>query len=387
MSKTGPAVAKCLLSGLSPMEIRARRNRHGLLTAMLSAVALTLPATGGAGAETRLLVNCFAPPQHVMCRDILPAWKDNVEKATAKRVTIEFPAKSMAPPPAQWESVTKGVFDGALQFNGFIAKQVVGPRVAMSPFVAVLNAEAMSVALWRTYEKFMADKGEYNAVQLLGLFTAPGADFYSMNDAPIASVEAIKRRKMWALPGTVANLVKETGAPVVSGPAVQMLEIISKGVVDGYAGVPVSSPQEFKLVPYTKSVTFFKAKIFQPSFSFFVNEKKWARSAWPTRPRRALPWARTSRAGPASCRIPSTRPTRPKFWAPASSASMGPRPSWPSSRRWASPPSMRGSSGSAAWASTARRRWPTTSRCSARHPPAPSNSPRADASCSSAYSS
>jgi hypothetical protein len=41
---------------------------------------------------------------------------------------------------------------------------------------------------------------------------------------------------MWGLPGTTANLLKETGAPAVSGPAVQMLELISKGVVDGYAG-------------------------------------------------------------------------------------------------------------------------------------------------------
>jgi TRAP-type C4-dicarboxylate transport system substrate-binding protein len=55
-----------------------------------------------------------------------------------------------------------------------------------------------------------------------------------------------------------------------------MLEIISKGVVDGYSGVPVSTAQEFKLVSYTKSVTVFKSKIFQPSFSFFVSEKKWA---------------------------------------------------------------------------------------------------------------
>jgi TRAP-type C4-dicarboxylate transport system substrate-binding protein len=84
---------------------------------------------------------------------------------------------------------------------------------------------------------------------------------------------------MWALPGTTANLIKETGAPVVAGPAVQMLEIVSKGVVDGYTGIGVSAAQEFKLVSYTKSATIFKAKIFQPSFSFFIGEKKWAKIA------------------------------------------------------------------------------------------------------------
>lgn len=270
MSKTGNAVAKCLLSRTAPRRIGLRP-----APALLVAAALMLPIS--AGAETRLLINCFAPPQHVMCRDILPAWKDNVEKATSKRVTIEFPAKSMAPPPAQWESVTKGVFDGALQFNGFIAKQVAGTRVAMAPFVAVSNAEAMSVALWRTYEKFMADKGEYNEVQLLGLFTAPGADFYSMNDTPLTGIDALKSRKMWALPGVTSTLLKELGTPVVSGPAVQMHEIIARGVVDGFVGIPASDVVAFKLTPYVKSVTVTKRKIFAPAFSFFVSKEKWAK--------------------------------------------------------------------------------------------------------------
>jgi TRAP-type C4-dicarboxylate transport system substrate-binding protein len=275
MSKTGPAVAKCLLFRNARIPVQARSPIYIQAQAALAAAVIALASA--AGAETRLLINCFAPPQHVMCRDILPGWKDSVEKATAKRVTIEFPAKSMAPPPAQWESVTKGVFDGALQFNGFIAKQVVGARVAMSPFVAVLNAEAMSVALWRTYEKFMADKGEYSEVQLLGLFTAPGADFYSMNDTPVASVETLKSRKMWALPGATSTLLKELGTPVVSGPAVQMHEIIARGVVDGFVGIPASDVVAFKLVPYVKSATVTKRKIFAPTFSFFVSKEKWAK--------------------------------------------------------------------------------------------------------------
>lgn len=245
-------------------------------TVAFAAAALTLVA-GHAAAESRLLINCFAPPQHVMCRDILPAWKADVERATAKRVMIDFPAKSMAPPPAQWESVTKGVFDGALQFNGFIANQVAGTRVAMAPFVAVSNAEAMSVALWRTYEKYMADKGEYRPVRLLGLFTAPGADFYSLNDTPITTVESLKSRKMWALPGATSTLLKDMGTPVVSGPAVQMHETIARGVVDGFVGIPASDVIAFKLASYVKSVTVTKRKIFAPAFSFFVSNEKWAK--------------------------------------------------------------------------------------------------------------
>jgi len=46
-------------------------------------------------------------------------------------------------------------------------------------------------------------------------------------------------------------------------------------VVDGYTGVPYSSVTQFKLKDYTKSGTIFKSKIFTPTFSFFIHEKKW----------------------------------------------------------------------------------------------------------------
>jgi TRAP-type C4-dicarboxylate transport system substrate-binding protein len=171
--------------------------------------------------------------------------------------------------------VVNGVVDGALQFNTFIANRVVGIQVAHLPFVGSEDSEPASIALWKTYQKFFADKGEYKDVVLLTTFASNGAEFASTIDKPIRTVQDVVDRKMWALPGTTANVIKATGSPVVSGPAVQMLEIISKGVVDGYTGVPASSTEQFKLTPYTKSITVFSRKIFQPSFSFFVATSKW----------------------------------------------------------------------------------------------------------------
>ena len=96
-----------------------------------------------------------------------------------------------------------------------------------------------------------------------------------MNDTPIEAIEDIGNRKMWGLPGVVANTLKATGSSVVAGPAVQMLEIISKGVVDGYAGVPWGSVRAFKIGDYTKSTTELKTKLFQPTFSFLISKAKW----------------------------------------------------------------------------------------------------------------
>lgn len=248
----------------------------GLRLAALAGLAGAAVPTHAHAAEN-ILFNCFFPPQHYVCRKMVPEFGKRITKATAGRVTVTIPPKSVAPPPDLYDAVVNGVADGTLQFNQFLSNRVAGIQVGQLPFVGVESAEQASVALWRTYQKFFADKKEYKDVVLLSVWASNGAEVYSTTDTPIKTVDDIKNRKMWALPGTVANLIKATGSPVVAGPAVQMLEIISKGVVDGYAGISIGSAQQFKLRSYTKSVTVFKSKIFQPTFSFFIREKKWAK--------------------------------------------------------------------------------------------------------------
>lgn len=245
------------------------------IMAAAAAVALTAGATA-ANANTRLLVNCFFPPQHVICAEILPEWKRQVEEVTDRRVRIAIPATSMAPPPEQMASVRSGIFDAALQFNGFIQNEVVGTAVSMTPFSSGRDSEANSVALWRTYDTFLSEMDEYEGVELLGLMVFSSADFYSMGDQPIDSMEQLTGRKMWALPGVTAELIKNADGSVVSGPAVQMTEIVQRGVVDGFVGIPPYEVNAFNLAPYTVSVTRTPRTIFTPTFSFVINEDKWA---------------------------------------------------------------------------------------------------------------
>ncbi|WP_119420889.1 TRAP transporter substrate-binding protein DctP [Desertibaculum subflavum] len=254
--------------------MRMTYRRTALVAAVLG-LAPFLPSRGMA-AET-VLFNCFFPPQHYMCREFVPELGKRVEKASEGRVKVQIPPKSAAAPGDQYDAVVNGVVDGALQFNQFLGNMAPGVLVGQLPFVGAESSRSTTVALWRTYQKFFAPKNEYKKVVLLALYSGNGAEFFSTIDKPIMTVEDIRDRKMWALPGVTADLVKATGSSVVSGPAVQMLEIISKGVVDGYTGVPSSTAEEFKLRPYTKSVTVFKDKIFQPTFSFFISEIKWAK--------------------------------------------------------------------------------------------------------------
>jgi TRAP-type C4-dicarboxylate transport system substrate-binding protein len=247
--------------------------------ARLILASATLAVTGLApqiAVAQTILFNCFFPPQHYSCRVMLRDWSKQIEKATAGRVKFSVPPRSLAAPPDQYDAVVNGVMDAAIQFNQFISNRVTGIQVGQLPFIGTESAESGSVATWRTYQKFFADKNEYGPVKLLAAYAANGAEFYSMNDQPIRTIEDIKTRKMWALPGVSANIIKSTGSAVVAGPAVQMLEIISKGVVEGYAGIPFAAAVQFKVIGYTKSATVFERKFFTPTFSLFISEKKWA---------------------------------------------------------------------------------------------------------------
>ncbi len=240
---------------------------------LLSALAITLSATA-AQANTRLLVNCFWPPSHHVCSERLPAWLAEVERVTEGRVKGNIVPRSVAPPPEQLSSVEKGLADVAVQFNGLIQNRVKGPLVAMQPFVGVNDAEAMSIALWETNRELFPD--EFDTVHLLSQFVISPGQLYSQTDTPINSVEELASRKIWALPGPLADITKNFGAGVVSTPAVRSNEIISRGVVDGHLGLDAQALRAFQLMPYTKSNTQFATPFYTTSFSMFISKDKWA---------------------------------------------------------------------------------------------------------------
>jgi TRAP-type C4-dicarboxylate transport system substrate-binding protein len=241
--------------------------------ALIAATACVLGLSGQARAEMRLVVNCFWPPQHFVCQKVLPDWIEKVEEVTEGRVPGVVPTQSVASPPEQLASVEAGVVDVAVQFNGLIANRVVGPMVAMNPFISTNDTGAMSQALWETNRKYFPD--EFATVQLLAQWVISPGELFSQTDAPINSIEDLQSRKIWALPGTLADVMKKIGAGVVATPAVKAMEIISNGVVDAHVGLDPHAVKAFQLIPYTKSMTQFSKKMYTTSFSLVMNKQKW----------------------------------------------------------------------------------------------------------------
>jgi TRAP-type C4-dicarboxylate transport system substrate-binding protein len=243
---------------------------------LVSAAALSVAiATPVAAQNVELVVNCFTPPQHFLCSQLLPGWLEQVRIATEGRVTGTILPTSAAPPPDQLAAVRAGQVDVAVQFNGLIPGETVGSRVAMIPFSGGDSAEQNSAALWATTRTFFPD--EFPDVQLLSQFVISAVQVYSLTDRPVTSMADLSGRRIWALPGPLAQIGNTIGAGVVATPAVESRDILSRGVVDASIGPEPHTVESLQLTRYMRSMTTFEQPVYTSSFSMVMNAGTWSR--------------------------------------------------------------------------------------------------------------
>lgn len=243
-----------------------------LLSVCIAATA-TIGMTQMAHAE-KLTFNVIFPPNHYM-RPAFQAWADDISEATHGNVELVFPPNSLAPPPGVMDAVRNGVADAGFVFNGFIAKSAPATMLSQMPWIHNGDSEAVSVAMWNTYQKYFSDKEQHRGVHLLSFFNLGPAVFCSVTDSPISSLEDLQHRKVWALPGTIANTFKEMDLSVVAGPAVQAHELISRNTVDAHMGLTTETTVGFKVAPYTRSCLDMDVHMQSANFSIFFNQRVW----------------------------------------------------------------------------------------------------------------
>ncbi len=246
-------------------------SKHLLLSAGAAAMMAASFASSPASAETEILFNRFVPAKHPFNVGMFIPWAKDVERVTNGSVKVKFTEKSLAPPPKQWNMVSKGIADAAMLANNFESGRLQLPNIAQIPFGAS-SAEKRGLAMWRTHVKFLDKANEYKGMKLLGQWTVSAASFLA--DKPILKMEDLKNYKVWAINGIPNRMMKELGAVVVSVPGVKMFNVVSKGIVKG--SVTSHYPlMTFKLMPYITDITDIPGGFQSNNFSFLFSEKKW----------------------------------------------------------------------------------------------------------------
>ncbi|MBL6958697.1 MAG: TRAP transporter substrate-binding protein DctP [Rhodospirillales bacterium] len=236
--------------------------------AVLGGITAPTPAK----AATELLFNVFVPPKHPFNTGMFIPWAKDVMRVTEGRVKVSFTTATLAPPPKQWNMISKGIADVAMLANIFERNRLTMNVIGDLPFLGD-SAVHRGVALWRTHKKFFEKANEYKGVKLLGLWTISGAHLFH-GKKPIRAVSDLNKEKMWVIAGLPNKMIASLGAVVVSVPGVKMFNVVSKGIVNGKVTSPYGM-NAFKTMPYIKHITKVPGGVSSVTFSLLLNKKKW----------------------------------------------------------------------------------------------------------------
>ncbi|MGE5145156.1 MAG: TRAP transporter substrate-binding protein [Candidatus Eiseniibacteriota bacterium] len=244
-----------------------------LLRVIGAAAAVALCSTGWANAETTTLrVASWAPPSHAMNAMVFQTWGKWVEEATHGHVKIkvEYP---QVPPPNLPDLVVDGGADISWISHAYSAGRYTMEQCVDLPGMGA-NAEAGSVAYWRTYQKYLIKAGEHSDVVLLGL-TTHGQGTLQLRK-PIKSLSELKGMKI-RVPGGIGNeIIKLLGAQGVGVPAPKVYETLAQGVADGVI-MPIETKKSFKLYEVAPFTLIIPGGMYYNSFGFIMNKASFAK--------------------------------------------------------------------------------------------------------------
>ncbi len=238
---------------------------------LIAGTALAL-ASQAAVAQTTLLLNVFMPRTHHFFTDVFEPWAKQVASATEGRVKIEFSGSSLAPIPRQFDMVQKGIADLTIDQTIFNANRFELVKVAEFPFTSD-NTEALSVALWRTYDRHFAKANEYDGVKVLS-FVSTGASHFWTSRKPVARLADAQGLKVRMSGVYTRELARALGIAPIAEPGPKAYELVSNGVVDGSV-FSVIDIVNFKLSRELPHVTMIPGGLYSAGFALIMNQAKW----------------------------------------------------------------------------------------------------------------
>ncbi len=242
-----------------------------LAAAMAVFVLASIHGAPALGQET-LRLSSWVPPSHILVRDALIPWAEEVEEATGGSLKIDILKTPVGKPPAHFDIALDGLADITYGVHGYTPGRFVLTQAVELPFQSD-SAEALSVAFWRVHEQIFATANEHRGVHLLGLWThGPGQIFNAQR--PITSVTDFEGLKFRVGGGLVSRISELLGTVQVSAPATKAYELLSNGVADGIF-FPSESIPFFNLVDLVPHATLVPGGLYNSSFFLIMNQARW----------------------------------------------------------------------------------------------------------------
>ena len=237
--------------------------------AVMAAAALAVLSQPAAAQTTTLTMSSWVSPSHLLTKDVLAVWGQQVEKATNGRIKLQMLPKHPSAAPGTFDAVRDDLVDVSYVTASYTPARHVLPLLAELPGSGATSS-INSVAFSRIHWKYLQQVGEYKGVKLLGVFThGPGQMFNTKR--PINKVEDLAGMKIRTGGGIAEEMARALGASAFVKPAPESYELLSSGVADG-TFFPLESIISFKLSSVIKYATLFPGGFYCSSFGFFMNE-------------------------------------------------------------------------------------------------------------------
>ncbi len=232
------------------------------LTAFIGAATLCQTAT----AETIMRVGTWLPPTNPQNATVWPTWSRWVEEATEGRIKVKI-QEGLGHPKTLFDLVEDHVVDVSFSAIGYVHGRFKLPLIAEVPDISG-SAEATSVALWRTQQKYFNKANEFEGLELLGMFIHGPAQIHTREE--INSLKDIENKKIRTGGGIQATIADRLGVSRVGAPAPKVYEMMQQGVVDG-AFFPVLEQRFLRLAELSKQVTVIPTGLYANAFAIFAN--------------------------------------------------------------------------------------------------------------------
>jgi TRAP-type C4-dicarboxylate transport system substrate-binding protein len=208
-------------------------NKSYLAAAAIAAITVS----SGAGAQEKLKFAVFTPDAEMTHQVVMKPWVERVNRDSNGTLEIQtFPNGALGRNPGlQTKMLQDGVADIAWVIPSYTPGVYLDDDVFELPNV-IQNSTEGSVAAWRLLQKGML-RG-YDQYYMIGLFVTSPYTFHT--NFPLRKPDDLKGKKIRVVGTVSTDSVKALGAVPEGMPFTQIVEAMSRGVIDGTTGHPIA---------------------------------------------------------------------------------------------------------------------------------------------------
>ena len=239
----------------------------------LTLAALLLPGATLTARAQELRLSTFVPPVHVIYREILVPWANEVAKATNGEVRVTlYPSMQLGgKPPELYRQAAEGVVDLVFTLPGYTSPAF--PRVGIIELPGLKrDGLAATDMMWDLLDPYLLP--EFQGTKVIALWGAEDAGLMTRTNKAYRSMDDLKGLRIRAPSAAQAKQIQFMGAVPIAAPITEVYPGLERGTMDG-AMVPFTTILDFRLGEVARGFTISGPIFGRSVFLVAMNQKKY----------------------------------------------------------------------------------------------------------------